>query len=204
MFNILQSYASKEVDKLASKHETWPTFTQKKLTEEGDVKLYQSQELQNFPDAEAYYFAHYAEYCKKVMVCIKSRLAWSDLEVMCDIIIVVLSTQGWEKLVEENAFMDSISRLIDRFKIPLKGAGASIEEIDGEFKQMVDYAIQYISLSTLHYHNVWWQLFHAPNIAHLLAEFLFSLPASNDKVERLFSVVNSIKVQKRSLLCNDS
>ena len=190
-FDIL--VALKEVDKLASKPlETWPTFaaTQKKLTEEGDVKLYQSQELQNFPDAEAYYFAHYAEYCKKVMVCIKSRLAWSDLEMMCDIIIVVLSTQGWEKLVEENVFMDSISRLIDRFKIPLKGAGASIEEIDGEFKQMVDYAIQYISLSTLHYHNVWWQLYHAPNSssdlmnALKLAEFLFSLPASNDKVDR--------------------
>ena len=38
-------------------------------------KLYQSQELQNFPEAEAYYSAHYAEYCEKVMECIKSRLA---------------------------------------------------------------------------------------------------------------------------------
>ena len=95
-------------------------------------------------------------------------------------------------------------------KIPLMGAGASIQEIDGEFKQMVDYAIQYISLSTLDYRNVWWRLFHAPNSssdwtnALKLAELLFSSPASNGKVERVFSVVNSIKVQKRSLLCNDS
>ena len=67
----------------------------------------------------------------------------------------------------------------------------------------------HIFLSTLDYHSVWWRLFHAPDSASwsnalILAALLFSLPASNGKVERQFSLVNTIKVQKRSQLGNDS
>lgn len=38
----------------------------------------------------------------------------------------------------------------------------------------------------------------------ILAEHLFSLPASNGKVERVFSIINTIKVKNRSLLNNES
>ena len=38
----------------------------------------------------------------------------------------------------------------------------------------------------------------------ILAELLFSLPASNGKLERVFSIVGTIKVDKCSLLTNES
>ena len=45
--------------------------------------------------ADEYFVAHYKDYCKGVSQCIKSRLEWSDPELMRDI-IVVLNTQGWK------------------------------------------------------------------------------------------------------------
>ena len=74
---------------------------------------------------------------------------------------------------------------------------------------MIEYAVQYMAISTLVYHLVWWRLFHDPNSAEwstalILAELLFSLPASNGKLERVFSTLATIKVDKRSRLNNES
>ena len=56
---------------------------------------------------------------------------------------------------------------------------------------------------------MWWRLFHAPNSAEwsnvlVLAKLLFSLPASNGKLERVFSTQGTIKVDKRSRLKKQS
>ena len=124
-------------------------------------------------------------------------------------IIVVLSTQGWEKLLKENNPLHKVDRLVTRFKIPLEGAGSKTEEVRKEFGEMMEYAVTFISLSTMDYSSVWWRLFHSPSKsdwlnALTLAELLFSLPASNRKVERIFSTSNVIKVENRSLLSNES
>ena len=137
-----------------------------------------------------------------------SRLSWSDMELMRDIIFM-LSTHGWEKALEEDNDMAAIDRLVQRFAIPLQGAAVDTEEVVKEFREMISYATQYIALSVLDYHSVWWRLFHAPcssewaNIL-ALAELLFSLPASNGKLERVFSLLGVIKVNKRSLLSNET
>jgi len=74
---------------------------------------------------------------------------------------------------------------------------------------MLEYACQFISLSTLDYRAVWWRLFHAPvsseceNILTLV-ELLFSLPSSTGMVERLFSQMKIAKTKKRSLLSNEA
>ena len=108
--------------------------------------------------------------------------------------------------------MDCITRLTSRFKLPLEHAGAVVEEIRDtcKFNQMMDYAIQYSSLATLDYRNVWWRLFNTPHSlsgwenALTLVELLFPLPVSNGKVERVFSILGDIKAKKRSLLANDT
>ena len=86
-------------------------------------------------------------------------------------------------------------------------AGANVGEIHTEFEAMLEYATMYIVLSTSDYRAVWWRLFHAPSAAEwanvlTLAELFFSLPASNGKLERLFSQVNVIKSEKRTSLTN--
>ena len=138
----------------------------------------------------------YEEYCSSVSQCIKSRLSCSDLQLMRDI-IVILSSHGWEKLIDEHNDMAAIDRLVERFASPLEGTQADTDVMKSEFTDMIGYAVEFISLSALDYHSVWWRLFHALNSADwsnllVLAELLFSLPASNGKLERVFSVLGTI------------
>ena len=120
--------------------------------------------------------------------------------------IIVLNTLGWEKLIQENSPLHEIDRLVTRFKIPLESAGCT-EEIHKEFQDMIEYAGNFIPLSTMDYSSVWWRLFHSPSKtdwvnALTLAELLFSIPASSGKVERVSSTCNVIKIENRSLLSN--
>lgn len=196
-----------ETEKLSSKPlSAWPTYvaTRKKFTEEGGIKYYQSQEVRQVSVAETFFSSHCDEYCGRIIRCIQSRLAWSDLQLMKDVVFF-LSPHGWEKVIQDLASqnslngMEPVSHLVQRFKTPLELAGADIEEINSEFQEMINYASCYISLSTLDYSSVWWRLFHAPMCSDwpnvlILAQLLFSLPASNGKVERVFSTLNTIKV----------
>ena len=74
---------------------------------------------------------------------------------------------------------------------------------------MISYAIQYIALAVLDYKSIWWRVFHAPNCSEwanvlVLAELLFSLPVSNGKLERVFSLLGTIKLDKRTQLSNET
>ena len=93
--------------------------------------------------------------------------------------------------------------------MPLASAGADLCAIRIEFSNILQYAIMYISLATCEYRAVWGRLFHAPCASEwanmlILAELLFSLPASNGKVERTFSQLKVIKSDKRTSLNNDT
>ena len=93
--------------------------------------------------------------------------------------------------MEEDNNMAAISRLVERFAISLQGGQANTDEIMREFHEMISYATQYIALSVLEYHLFWWKLFHAPYSSEwvnilILAELLFSLSASNGKLEQVF------------------
>ena len=64
-------------------------------------------------------------------------------------------------------------------------------------------------MSTLDYRAVWWRFFNSPDASEWvtilrLIELLFSLPVSNEVVERVFSQVNVIKIKKRALVCNNT
>ena len=107
----------KETEKLASKPlEEWPTYaaTLNKCSPDGNdgAISYQCQSLNGYKETLRMYSAKYTEYCSKVTECIKSRLSWSDLEMMRDIIFI-LSSHGWEKVVEEKNNLESIERLVE-------------------------------------------------------------------------------------------
>ena len=73
------------------------------------------------------------------MECIKSRLAWSDLQRIRDIIFT-LRTHGWEKALEEENDLQAVDRVVERFTVPLEGAGANTAEIHAEFADIMQYA----------------------------------------------------------------
>ena len=144
----------------------------------------------------------------QVVQCMRTRLAWTELQLLRDIIFI-LASEGWQKAIDEKDDLKAVDRVMEKFKIPLQAANVVVEEIHAEFDVLIQHATQYISLSTMNYHAVWWRLFHAPaasewsNILSLV-ELLFSLPASNGKVERVFSQMKEIKRNKRSLLSNET
>ena len=104
----------KETEKLTSKPlDQWPTYatTLKKCTEEDGHTVYQCQQLWSKK-------LYYKQYCSSVSQCIKSRLSWSDLQLMRNIIFM-LSSHGWEKVIEEEseAELEAIDRLVIRFAV---------------------------------------------------------------------------------------
>ena len=140
----------------------------------------------------------------QVVQCMRTRLAWTDLQLLRDKIFI-LATVGWQKAIDEKDDLKAVDRVVEKFIIPLQVADAVVEEIHAEFDVLVQHASQYISLSTMNSHAVWWRLFHAPaasewsNILSLV-EHLFSLPANNGKVECVFSQMKEIKRNKRTSL----
>ena len=121
-------------------------------------------------------------------------------------IVTTLSTTGWEKFsVEKNeaALLEAVQRVAHQFETPLKSAGVDIVAISREFEAMLDYAVQFIALSTFDYRSSWWRLFNSPDAADWEnalkpVELLFTLPASNGKVERMFSLMGLAKTEKMS------
>ena len=112
----------KETDKLGSKSlDQWSAYapTLSKCTQDDGDTVYQCQQLQKFSEAQSYYSSKHKEYCQSVSHCIRSRLSWSDLQAMRDIIFF-LSSHGWEKLIEEESDMAAIDRLVQRFDAPLQ------------------------------------------------------------------------------------
>ena len=103
--------------------------------------------------------------------------------------------------MDENNSLEAVDRLAEHFSALLVSAGANVDEIHAEFDGVIQYATDYISLSTLDYRAVWWRLFHAPSASDwinvlTLAELLFSLPASNGKLERIFFATKHHQVQQ--------
>ena len=139
------------------------------------------QKLKRYSEAESYFSSNYEEYCHNVSQCIKSRLSWTDLDLMRDIIFM-LSSHGWEKSIQEEDDFAAIDRLVIRFTLPLQAAQADTTVIKAEFGNMIEYAVQYIDTTSLDYRSVWWRLFHASCSAKwsnvLILAKISSLPPS--------------------------
>lgn len=78
--------------------------------------------------------------------------------------------QEWQKTVDEihdetdssTESWSSITRTSTQFKISFDNAGVDVGIIVLKFKEMVEYAIWFLSLSTTDYQAVWWHLFNCP------------------------------------------
>ena len=218
--DILGAFSSllhtmQELKKLSSKRfEQWPSYSSvvKSITQKGCNKVYQQQILTHFDAAQQHLTSHCEEYCTAVLSCLRSRLEWTDLEFIRDVILFLV-TQGWQKLLDEEieaneGYVQAINRLISKFKVPLEVSGVVVAKVADEFHGMLLYATQFISLSSTNYQAVWWKLFHSADAsgwtnALKLARLLFSLPVSNGKLERVFSTMKNIKQEKRSSMSNE-
>ena len=149
----------------------------------------------------------------------KGRLAWSDLRVIRDV-IVVLATQSWQKSLDEEDCesdnedtekvdpLEPMERLGVQFKTLLQSAGVDINKLRDEFFDTMLYAAQFISLAILDYQLSncmveivpFSQFFKLAQCVSPLSITIL-LPISN---ETIFSVLKLIKVNRRSSLGNDT
>ncbi len=139
-----------ETNKLSSKNlENWPTYraTLSKCISEDEQQVYQSQELKKFSVGKLYFESHYIDFCSKICECVRSRLSWSDLQLMRDVIFAS-TTQGWEKAIEEENDLQAVDRLVKRFSVPLESAGAQLLAIHNEFAEIMEYAFCYLLWTT--------------------------------------------------------
>ena len=101
----------KELDKLLSKPVgQWATY--KNVLQKCEDEVYQLQELKNFSAAKQYFENNGNNYCKKASDCVKSRLKWSDIDMMRSM-IAVLNLQGWEKLMNDGFDQQPCAKIQD-------------------------------------------------------------------------------------------
>ena len=122
-----------ELQKLCSKSfDQWPTYSSvlKSITQEDGNHLYQQTALARFDAAQQHYSSHCEQYCTAVTTCLRSRLEWTDVEFVRDV-IVFLATQGWQKLADEEGegYVQAIDRLISKFKVPLEASGVVVAKV---------------------------------------------------------------------------
>ena len=80
----------KEVNNLSSLPlDKWPMYaaTLKKINMQDGERVYQCQSLQKYEQAEHHYTTHHHNLCASITSCLKSRLAWSDLQQIRDVIM---------------------------------------------------------------------------------------------------------------------
>lgn len=160
---------------------------------------YQYQKFNNCSEAKTFFSSKYTEHCHSLSKCMKSRLYWSDLQLIWDIIFM-LSSHGWEKVVQE----DDLSA-IDRLK--------ELEQLSRWLRWNLVWWLSMqstiLSLTYIDYHCVWWRLFHALNATEwssvlALDELLFSLPAQMENLNRCSLHLAQLNVDKRSCLGNQT
>ena len=61
------------------------------------------------------------------------------------------------------AMSKQFHHLISKFKVPHEVSGVVVAKVVDEFRGMLLYTTQFVSLSSTKYQAVWWKLFHSPD-----------------------------------------
>ena len=114
----------------------------------------------------------------------------------------LLTPIGWDKGQDGSFAYSSLDYLTERFLVPLQKRNVNSSQKKEEWDDMTDYARRYINLVDS-YRVIWcFSYTESGNWTNILAlvALLFCLPASNGKVERIFSRLKNIKSMRRSSL----
>jgi len=125
---------------------------------------------------------------------IKSRLDWSDTDLL-RAIVAFIDTQSWverEASDDEHAIVDPdvisndtrqiVEYIIGVFRVPLEAKGFSVKAI--QLEEVVAYARRYLPICTESYKKIWYKLHTCPDAGkwpHTLCQSIFSLPFSTSR-----------------------
>ena len=111
---------------------------------------------------------------------------------------------GDEDNDDKSHIKEAVEHIISVFREPLEAKGAELFSLQDELEEVVDFFRRYLNTGE-EYKKVWYKLFTAPDARKwpnvlLLCKLLFSLPFTNSKVERAFSIMKIIKTDRRNSL----
>ena len=199
---------------------TWPTVKLicSRIKDENGDKLYQGAVLANHNPTTHKMCADSAlADVKQLEVRMKTRLEWSDLE-MLRAILVFLDTKSWStspsadtmETSENTDDLEEIRKAVEyvtsQFRQPLEAKGVDLTSIQDQVEEIVTYTRKYLKIGTEDYQKIWYKLHTSPVADSTwpgilrLSELIFSLPFSNGHVERLFSTLKFIKTDWRTRL----
>ena len=204
--------AASSLNALSSKSpEEWSTvkLVVSRISEDASESTYQGSKLTGYCQSTLSECAIRAKAdLEKLQSNIKDRIAWSDTHLLRSIVIF-LDTCSWSTRVgagdEDNDDKSHIKEdIISVFREPLESEGAELFSLQDELEEVVDFFRRYLNTGE-EYKKVWYKLFTAPDARKwpnvlLLCKLLFSLPFTNSKVERAFSIMKIIKTDRRNSL----
>ena len=179
--------------------------------DESSCVVYQEVQLTGYDRAITFYRNKHqdSEYIDLIQEClrhrIKTQIESTDLMTHT---VTILATHGWERKSDPSFGYDALESIAVRFQVPLENAKVNCSELKGEWDDIVEYGKRYLNLVQEDYKIIWWKLFNVPDSSkwqNILAvvELLFCLPVSNGHLERVFSQLKLIKVDRRSSLGED-
>ena len=185
----------------------WPTVKLMKGRID-EHQQYQGVTLENFDDTFEQCKGQVLADVERLQNKVKERLAWSDTDLL-RAILVFLETQNWlckcDNIDDISEIKAAVEQVITHFRIPLEAKGVSVEVIQDEIEEAVQYARKYLAIDTKSYKKIWYTLHTCPDSRKwpnvlLLCELLFSLPIATSRVEQTFSIVKVVKTKRRTSL----
>ena len=154
---------------------------------------------------------------------LKERLAWTDSKFLRSILVFV-DTRNWiaprrvsrsdsdpepeEEVDDKGEIRAAAEHIVSIFREPLEAKGGCLFSLDDELEEAVDFCRKYLDCQVEDYKKVRYTLHSThdarkwPNV--LLSELLFSLPFTNNKVERTFSTLKVVKTDRCTSLHMDT
>jgi hypothetical protein len=201
----LEMFERKEFEKLPH-----VKYTISKICIRDDGKRYLHDiELKNFDQSKEFVKSRKNDFLERVKNCMVQRLEEeAESEAIFKSIPTILNCEGWERTVVvdgevslENEFADEdVTFLFQRFEVPLRAAGLTVSgaEVLNQWHSLLEYAQEYLSISTISYLCTWRKIFSSPRCKNwkdilILIELLFTIPICNAKLERMFSKLKYVK-----------
>ena len=178
-----------------------------RIQQKGDSSIV--ADLYSHSQSMSFMKSNYVSWVKAVDTCLVNCLKIQEEElVILTHAVTLLATHGWERSSSPSFGHASLEAICNWFTVPLEKASIDISLLQQEWDDMVQYAKQYLNLVQGDYKVVWWKIFNSvdvkswPNVLGVI-ELLFSLPLSNDHLERVFSQLKLIKNDRRINLTED-
>ena len=95
-----------------------------------------------------------------IMACLKDRVTVHHPQLLKNC-LTLLTTHEWQRSTSDNFADQASDNLQLKFSVPLENAGVDMNLLSEEWKDMLEYAKQYLNLVQEPAEVIWWKLFNA-------------------------------------------